>query len=152
MLNGLQGQRPLFIREKTHWGWVTFDQTLNQSLRAGTPTFDPNSAMQSKIWHEGLPLDYAREEGPLASLLELALKTAGVSAADQDHPATHRILKSSKSHLVGVVNESPVEAARTFSGESYRIDLSAMPGRSSLRLVDAATGKTLAAYEPPDVD
>ncbi|MDR2697429.1 MAG: glycoside hydrolase family 5 protein [Holophagales bacterium] len=151
-LSGLLGQRPLAILENTRWGWATFDQTLSQSLRAGTSVFEPDAPQSSNLWHEGLPLDYAREEEPLVSLLGLALKAAGIQAGYQDHPATSRILKNNKTHLVGVVNESSREARREFAGGNYRVDLKAMSGRSALCLIDSITGKILASYKPPEFE
>jgi hypothetical protein len=152
VLKGLQGQRPLSNRENTPWGWATFDQTLNQSLRAGIASFDMEKRGEAKLWHEGLPLDYAREEAPLANLLGMALKAAGIQASFQPHPAAARVLKNNKVHLAGVVNESSREASRNFIGENYNIHISALPGRSALSLIDAATGKALAVYAPPEID
>jgi hypothetical protein len=146
------GQRPLAVRESTHWGWATFDQSLSQSLRAGISSFDPDAPKDSNIWHEGLPLDYAREEEPLVGLLSLALKIAGIQADYQTHPIASRILKSNRTHLIGMVNESSQEARLAFVGKKYRIELKAMPGRSSLCLIDANTGKILASYKPPEFD
>jgi len=151
-LSGLTGQRPLANRESTRWGWVTFDQMLNQSLKAGVSGFDPDAPQGNNLWHEGLPLDYAREEEPLAALLGLALKAAGIQVTYQDHPTSNRILKNNKTRLVGMVNESSREARHTFVGEKYRVDLETMPGRSSLCLIDAISGKVLVSYKPPEFE
>jgi hypothetical protein len=151
-LNRLLGQRSLALREITSWGWATFDQTLSQSLRAGASNFDPDASRGSNLWHEGLPLDYAREEEPLAGILSLALKTAGIEAGYQAHPTVSGVLKNNGTQLAGMVNESSLEAQREFVGVNYRVDLKALPGRSSLCLIDAITGKILVSYQPPEFD
>ena len=151
-LKGLEGQRPLFNREETPWGWATFDQTLNQGLRAGASTFDPKSAQKSNVWHVGLPLDYAREETPLIELLGLALQKAGIVANFKERPATTRTLKNNKAILVGIVSESSTEVSHTFSFGNFSTSLRVKPGRASLALLDTTTGAVLATYNPPDVD
>jgi len=151
-LKGLEGQRPLFNREETPWGWATFDQTLNQALKAGASTFDPESAQKSNVWHIGLPLDYAREETPLVELLGRALLKVGIKAEFRERPATARALKNTRAILVGVVSESSTEVSHTFSFENFSTTLKAKPGRCSLALLDATTGAMLAAYALPDID
>jgi hypothetical protein len=151
-IRGIEGRRPLHNRENTPWGWATFDQTLNQGLQAGASNFDLSLPQKSNLLHVRLPLDYAREEAPLAGLLGLALEKSNVPVNFKDHPTTTSVLKNGKTIFIGLVNESSEDAAYTFSLGNFSVTLNAKPGRSSLMLLDALTGAKLAAYAPPVID
>ena len=142
------GVRPLYKMEFAGEWWAAFDQALTQSMRAGIAEIDgmPN------LWHEGLPLDYAREDYFLFHLISRALQVTGIRTWNQRDPATSRVLKNDKVHLVGVVNESSNEVSRTFSEKKYSVDITVKPGRSSFYLIDPSTGKVLATFKPTDLD
>jgi hypothetical protein len=146
-LKEFEGQRPLYNREETPWGWATFDQTLNQGLKAGTV-----HTQKTNIWHIGTPLDYAREEAPLVGLLEMALQKSGIKANFKERPSTTNVLKNDRAIFIGIVNESSTDAEHTFNLGKFSKSLSAKPGRSSLALLDATTGAVLAVYDPPKID
>ncbi len=81
---GVLGEsRPVALHESTAWGeapgkpqWVTFENLAQHWLRRGTKAGP--AALAGNVWHEPLPLDFARETEPLDALLSAALKAAGV--------------------------------------------------------------------------
>ena len=121
--------RPVALHEATGWGaapgattrLVTFENLAQQWLRKGTGASP--SALAGNVWHEPLPLEFARETEPLDALLGAALKAAGVST----HPAAGgvpvRVLVAPKAVLVACVNESssPVRRAVVVEGKTARI-------------------------------
>ncbi|MCL1893065.1 MAG: glycoside hydrolase family 5 protein [Holophagaceae bacterium] len=153
------GVRPLFNREYTlDEGviWSTFDQNISQSLRAGIPTFDFRDCQKSNLWHEGLPLDYAREEVALFNLITSALGQVGINTRVQirylPDPVISRVLKSDRAYLIGASNESLDKTFRKFTVGKYGIYIPVKPGRSAFLLIDPNTGKVLATYNPPELD
>ncbi len=58
--------RPVSLREPTNWsaagdGWATFDRDLREQLKRNS---DPGLAsLDGNVWHEPLPLEFAREDG-----------------------------------------------------------------------------------------
>ncbi len=72
---GVLGEsRPVALHETTTWGaapgrpqWVTFENLAQHWLRRGTKA--GQAALAGSVWHEPLPLDFARETEPLDALL-----------------------------------------------------------------------------------
>lgn len=136
--------RPLSLREPTPWGgWATFDGNLGEKLRrSGAPDLkDP----KGRLWHEPLPLEFAREDEPLARLLGAALKAAGVPQAGWGGPAASRVLDAGEASLVVCLNESPVDVRRTVRVGARKIEVPVAAGRSRLALVERSSGRILAA-------
>lgn len=135
--------RPLSMREPTPWGgWATFDGNLGEKLRRSlAPELkDP----KSRLWHEPLPLEFAREEEPLARLLGAALKAAGLPLAGWSGPASSRVLDGDKASLVVCLNESVQDVRRLVKVGTRTLDVPIPAGRTRLALVDRASGKILA--------
>lgn len=142
--------RPVELREKTGWsaaaqsetGWATFDRDLREQLERS------NSAdlveLSGSIWHEPLPLEFAREEEPLVALLGAALEAASVSIHPSDTRVTARTLTTDKVTLAVLVNETTVDAQRelNINGKSVRIPVAA--GRSRLVLFERDSAAVLA--------
>jgi len=135
--------RPLALREPTPWGgWATFDGNLGEKLRGSlSPGLkDP----KGRIWHEPLPLEFAREEEPLVRLLGAALKAAGVPTAGWDGPAASRVLDAEEVSLLVCLNESPVEVRRMVKVGGRKFEVPIAAGRTRLVLVERASGRILA--------
>jgi hypothetical protein len=147
---GAGENRPLSLHEPTRWGggWATFDGQLGERIRKGPGAFDAAAA----VWHEPLPLEFAREPEPLAALLGAALKSAGVLVHPSDDRVTARVLVAPRALLVTCVNETAVAAQRrvTISGKLRTIPVAA--GRARLVLFERATGKLLAATPGDGID
>jgi hypothetical protein len=149
-LGVLGDARPVALHETTTWGaapgqtrWVTFENLAQHWLRRGTKASP--SALAGSVWHEPLPLDFARETEPLDGLLAAALKAAGVPTQPAGAGVAVRVLVAPKAVLVACVNETPVSAARrvTIEGQTLAIPVEAF--RSSLVLLERGTAKLLAA-------
>ncbi len=140
--------RPVSLREATRWaadgeGWATFDRDLREQLERGTGP--PLADLTGNVWHEPLPLEFAREEEPLAALLGAALAAADVETHPADGRVMARLLQAPRALLAVVVNETAVDARRrlTVAGRGYELPVAA--GRSRLALFERATGRLLAA-------
>ena len=90
--------------------WVTFENLAQHWLRRGTKASP--AALTGNVWHEPLPLDFARETEPLDALLAAALKAAGVPTHPAGDGVAARVLVAPKSVLVVCVNETPSAARR----------------------------------------
>jgi hypothetical protein len=144
---GLLGEgRPLALRESTPWSpneWVTYEglaqENMRRSLKPSLSSFGGN------VWHEPLPLEFAREREPLTRLLEASLKAAGVAVDATDTLVTTRVLLAPKAALVVLTNERPSDARRkvTVGGRAYDVAVPAF--RARLVLIDRATGKVVVA-------
>ncbi len=147
---GLLGAgRPVAPHEATGWGAtagqtrsVTFENLAQQWLRRGTMASP--TALTGSVWHEPLPLEFARETEPLDALLSAALKAAGVPTHPGEDGVVARVLVAPRSVLVVCVNESssPARRAVTVEGKTVRVPVEAF--RSRLALFERGTGKVLA--------
>ena len=88
--------------------WVTFENLAQHWLRRGTGASP--AALAGSVWHEPLPLDFARETEPLDALLAAALKAAGVATHPAADGVAARVLIAPKAVLVACVNETPSAA------------------------------------------
>jgi hypothetical protein len=149
-LDVLGDGRPVALREPTPWGapsgatqWVTFENLAQHWLRRGARP-GPTS-LAGNVWHEPLPLDFARETGPLDALLTAALKAAGVPTHPAEGGVAARVLVAPKAVLVTCVNETPSAARRSVVVEGRPVAIPVPAFRSRLVLFERGTGKVLAA-------
>jgi hypothetical protein len=138
------------LHESTTWGavpgkpqWVTFENLAQHWLRRGTEASPV--ALTGNVWHEPLPLDFARETEPLDALLAAALKAAGVPTHPAADGVSARVLLAPKSVLVVCVNETPSAARRRVLVEGRAVDIPVEALRSRLVLFERGTGKVVAA-------
>jgi hypothetical protein len=140
--------RPVSLRELTNWsatgdGWATFDRDLREQLERGAgPALD---SMAGNVWHEPLPLEFAREEEPLAALLAAALVAAGVETQPSEDRVAARLLHAPRAVLAVVVNENAAAARRALTVEGVRYEVPVAAGRSRLALFERGTGRLLVA-------
>ena len=137
--------RPLALYEPTRWGstgMATFEGLAQERMRrAGrhrSPTLD------GAVWHEPLPLEFAREPEPITALLEAALRAAGIEVHPGGGGVVARILVAPRAVLVGVVNETPEPARRklTVEGRSVVVPVGALGAR--LALFERGSGRLIA--------
>jgi hypothetical protein len=148
---GLLGEsRPVALRETTAWGaapgrteWVTFENLAQHWLRRGTKASP--ATLAGSIWHEPLPLDFARETAPYEALLAAALKAAGVPTHPGEGGVAARVLIAPKVVLVVCVNEGPSAARRRVVVEGRPVEIPVEAFRSRLVAFDKGTAKVLAA-------
>jgi hypothetical protein len=150
---GVLGEsRPVALHETTGWGAaagtsrsVTFESLAQHWLKRGTKPSP--TALTGAVWHEPLPLDFARETEPLDALLGAALRGAGVATHAGPDGVAVRVLLGPRAALVACVNESPAPARRrvVVEGRSVVIPVAAL--RSRLVLFERATGRVLAATQ-----
>jgi hypothetical protein len=148
---GVLGEgRPVALHEATPWGaapgktgWVTFENLAQHWLRRGTKA--SSVTLTGSVWHEPLPLDFARETEPLDALLAAALKAAGVPTHPAGDGVAVRVLAAPKSVLVACVNETPSSARRRVVVEGRPVDIPVEALRSRLVLFEKGTGKVIAA-------
>ena len=145
---GLDGtSRPVELRESTQWGesgWATFDRDLREQIARAAGAGRP-PASSTGVWQEPLPLEFAREDGPLAALLAAAYEEAGVEVQASPEPVALRLLKGPRSVLVVAVNETARTLTRSFTvdGRPHTVEVPA--GGSRLLLIERGSGKILAS-------
>jgi hypothetical protein len=142
-------ERAVAGREPTAWGapdgktgWVTFDGGESEWLKRGLGESGPAS-----LHHEPLPLDLAREPGPMLGLLRAATEQAKVTTHPSDAPVAARVLLAPKAALVIVANESSADARRriTVGGVAWEVPCPA--GRARLALIDRNGNELIASTE-----
>jgi len=138
--------RPLALHEPTAWGasgLATFEGLAQERLRrasGASPT-----AFAGAVWHEPLPLEFARDAEPLVALLAGALKAAGVPTHPDRGGVAARLLVAPKAVLAVVVNETPATARRVvrLEGRSVAVPVRALGAR--LALFERGSGRLLAS-------
>ena len=95
------------------------------------------------VWHEPLPLEFARETAPLDALLGAALKAASVATQPAEAGVAVRVLEAPKAVLVAVINETPAKTVRRAVVGGRTVSIPVEPLRSRLVLVDKS-GKVIA--------
>ncbi len=141
--------RPVALHEQTAWGaaagkpaWVTFENLAQHWLRRRTAA--SSGTLTGAVWHEPLPLDFARETEPLDALLAAALKGAGVATHPGPDGVAARVLVAPKSTLVACVNETPSAVRRRVFVEGKPVDIPVEAFRSRLVLLEKGTGRVIA--------
>jgi hypothetical protein len=155
---GVLGEsRPVALHEETAWGaspgktqWVTFENLAQHWLKRGTKASP--AVLAGAIWHEPLPLDFARETEPLAALLAAALKAAGVATHPAEGGVAARVLIAPKAVLVVCVNEGPSAVRRRVVVEGRPVEIPVEAFRSRLVLFARGTGRVLAATPGLEID
>jgi hypothetical protein len=155
--------RPVELRERTGavgggGAWATFDQDARELLlRSEAASLDGLDALDAlggaapAVWHEPLPLEFAREEEPLAALLGAALEAAGVPTHPSEDRVAANLLVAPRAVLAVAVNESAVDARRRLTVEGRTVEIPVPTGRARLVLFERGTARVLAATpgEPP---
>jgi hypothetical protein len=135
--------RPLVQHERTAWGWATFDGQASERLRRGVG--DEPTARAGLVWHEPVPLEYAREPEPRAAFLAAVRKAADVATHPSDTHVAARVLVAPKASLVVGVNETTEDALRRVKVEGRSVGIPVPAGRTRLALFEHGTGRVLAA-------
>jgi hypothetical protein len=143
--------RPVAQHERTAWGggWATFDGQWSERLRRSSKP-EPTER-RGLVWHEPLPLEFAREPEPLAALLGAALKAAAVPVHPSDTRVAARLLGAPRAVLAVCVNETPVDARRRLTVEGRAFDVPVAAGRSRLVLFERRSARVIAATPGADV-
>jgi hypothetical protein len=156
-LGVLGPSRPVAFHEASRWsatGRVSFEGLQTEFLRRSErpePASFAAPASGDVVWHEPLPLEWARDREPLARLLEAALEAAGVPTHPSAAPVAARVLLAPKAALVVVVNETPEWQRRRVTVDGRAVEVPVAPLRSRLVLTERATGRVLAATPGPEV-
>ncbi len=137
--------RPLALYEPTRWGstgLASFEGLAQERMRrAGSGSL---ASLDGPVWHEPLPLEFAREPEPITALLEAALRAAGIETHPGNGGVVARILTAPRAVLVGVVNETPEPARRrlTVEGRTVVVPVGALGAR--LALFERGSGRLIA--------
>jgi hypothetical protein len=138
------------LHEATAWGappgrteWATFENLAQHWLRRGTKAGP--ATLAGNVWHEPVPLDFARETAPLDALLASALKAAGVATHPAADGVAARVLVAPKAVLVVCVNETPAPARRRVFVEGRSIEIPVEALRSRLVLFEKGTARVIAS-------
>jgi hypothetical protein len=148
---GLLGEgRPVALHEQTSWaapagktGWVTFESLAQHWLRRATAA--GSGTLSGAVWHEPLPLDFARETEPLDALLAVALRTAAVVTHPAPDGVAARVLEAPRAILVACVNETASTARRRVFVDGKPVEIPVEAYRSRLALFERGTGRVIAA-------
>jgi hypothetical protein len=147
-LGVLAESRPVALHETTGWGAapggtrpVTFENLAQHWLKRATKA--SLSVLAGSVWHEPLPLEFARETEPLDALLGAALKAAGVPTHPGEGGVLLRVLAAPRAVLVACVNESPAPARRAVVVEGKTVQIPVDALRSRLVLFERGTGRVL---------
>jgi len=128
-LGVVDGTRPVQFHEMA----ATFDRDLQESLLRGST----------------LPLEYAREDQPLVTLLRDSLAGAGVQTHPSDDGVVVRLLDAPRATLAIFINETSKDAQRRVTVAGHTMDVAVPAGRSRLMLFDRANGKVIAQSISP---
>lgn len=123
-------------------GWATFDAGKTQYLGRGP--FNNLRETAPNVWHEPLPLEFAREQEPVVQRIGLLLQLAGMPATASREPIASRVLLAPRAALVVVVNETSDYVQKAVTVERWRVTVELQPGRAALVLVERATGRIIA--------
>jgi hypothetical protein len=96
------------------------------------------------VWHEPLPLEFAREPAALRALLGAALTAADVEKHPCEFPSTVRILTTKRHALVIGVNESSGEISRPLDVGALSTGLRIPAGLTQLLFIDRLSGEIVA--------
>jgi hypothetical protein len=137
--------RPVAQHERTSWadGWATFDGQLSERLRRSTRQ-EP-TRREGPVWHEPLPLEFARESEPLAELLGAALNAAALPTHPSATPVVARLLRGPRAILAVCVNETSTDAKRRLTVEGHAYEIPVPSGRTRFVLFQRGTAKVLAS-------
>ena len=123
--------RPVAFREEG----ATFDRNLQESLLRST--------LPRTEWHEPLPLEHAREEEPLVSLLSRAFAAAGVETHPSEQRVIARLLNAPRAIFGVFINDSSSDAVRRVRVAGRDVAVQVPASGSRLLLWERATGKLI---------
>jgi hypothetical protein len=103
------------------------------------------SSFAGSVWHEPLPLEFAREPEALVRLLDAALKAAGVPVDPTDTLVTTRVLLAPKAALVVLGNERPSDAKRRVRVDGRVFEVPVLAYRARFVLIERPSGRVIAA-------
>jgi hypothetical protein len=137
--------RALSQHERTVWGggWATFDDKIGEVVKRSSKAEAKERA--GNVWHEPLPIEFAREPAVVAGFLEAVLKAAGIATHPTDTRVVARVLEAPRAFLAVCVNETAEDATRRVTIEGRAVDIPVLAGRARLVLVERGTGKVLAS-------
>ena len=147
------GSAPVSRYEPTNWGtrknnsgnFVTFgSEKPEHLLKSISP---PLAALKGNIMDEPLPLEMAKQKGPLIDMLAAVMKYAGIKPHLFDSPLMSRVLYTGDAALIVCVNESSASLSRTVPAGDYKYEIPVEPGRSRLALVNLRDGRIIVATE-----
>ena len=144
--------RPVMRRESTRWtegGYATFENDASEFLLCSLAP--PLSDFSGNIWHEPLPLELAREEEPLAGLLQTALNNAGVECQPPAAAPGVRILKTPVWALIILVNETSTTARRQLTVDGHHMDVTVPAAGVKLLLCERSSGRVRIALPAVDL-
>ncbi|HEX7421086.1 MAG TPA: hypothetical protein VF505_14445 [Thermoanaerobaculia bacterium] len=128
--------RPVQYRDAAYGRRATFDRNLQESLLSSTAT--------RSAWHEPLPLDYAREDEPLVSLLALRIPSSNLELNQSDDHVMLRLLTAPHAVLAVLVNETATEAWRQIPVAGRHISVTVPAGGTRLILFDRSSANIIA--------
>jgi hypothetical protein len=160
----LEPSRPLAMTEKTGWagsGWVPF-QSSGQSSWSGLEVYAQETLRRAEtpslgrlapkagttVWHEPLPLEWARDREPLIKMLGAALAAAKVPVSPGSDGVVSRVLLAPRAALLAVVNERPEAASRRLIVDGRAIDVPVAARSSTMLVVERPSGKPLVTMPP----
>jgi hypothetical protein len=139
--------------ERTNWGpggtktdhFVTFGSGKSEYLMKSIST--PLDTLRGNIMDEPLPLELAREKGPLVTMLAAVMKYSGMKPHLYDTPIASRVLETRASVLIVCVNESSTTLTRDVAVGKSRYEIPVEAGCSRLVLINRTDGKIIEATE-----
>lgn len=147
------GSAPVHRYEPTNWGhslhknehFVTFgSEQPEYLLKSLSPPLD---TLRGNIMDEPLPLEMAKQKGPLINMLSEVMKYAGISLHVFDSPLMSRVLYTGNAALIVCVNESSASLSRIVSAADYKYEIPVKAGRSRLVLISLKDGGIIVATE-----
>jgi hypothetical protein len=146
-LGVLGPSRPIAFHERSRWspeGPISFEGLMTENIER---SLKPEPAgFIANVWHEPLPLEFARQREPLVRLLEAALRAAAVPIDPcSGTPIASRVLYAPRVALLVVVNETAEDAVRRVCVDGLSLDVPVRAFGARMGLVDRRNGELIAA-------
>ncbi|MFN0205360.1 MAG: hypothetical protein ACKVS6_03500 [Planctomycetota bacterium] len=146
--------KPVALHEMNNWQgyeslpFLTFEDNRGQWLRRSNKTEPIN--FKNPIWHEPLPVEFARERQALRQLLHAAIVNAGIEIPSLSNiGVSTRVLETQKVSLIMCVNETSAGAEKLVKTAGRDVKVNVAAGRSRFLLIDKQSGSVLADSENP---
>jgi hypothetical protein len=137
--------RPLALHEPTPWGsagLATFEGLAQERLRrAGKPAL---AGLSGPVWHEPLPLEFAREPEPITALLGASLQAAGIETHPARRGVAARILVAPKAGTGGGRQRDAGRGAAPAEVEGRTLEVPVAALGARLALFERGSGKLIA--------
>ncbi len=145
------GSEPVSRYEFTHWGqgknksgnFVTFSSEKPEHLLKSLSP--PLEILKGNILDEPLPLEMAKQKGPLLNMLTAVMEYSGLKPRLFDSPLMSRVLYTGNAALIVCVDESSAPLTRVVTAGNYKYKIPVEAGRSRLALVNLKDGKIIVA-------